>query len=81
MNQLCPHPQGQDTDSPTTLSGPKQIGSVMKPFSYFFTRLTIAACSSGVQLWWMTPSPPCKANEMAIRSSVTVSIGELRNGV
>ena len=29
----------------------------------------------------MNPNPPCKASEIAIRSSVTVSMGELKNGV
>lgn len=52
----------------------------MNPFSYFLTLCTIAACSSGVQLWWMMPMPPSSAMWIAISASVTVSIGDDTRG-
>ena len=37
------------------------MGSVMKPFSYLFTFRIISACSSTLQLWCTTPTPPSSA--------------------
>ena len=67
--------------SSTVLSGAKQTGSLIKPCSYFLTRLIWAACSSAVLFEWMMPIPPISAIAIAISHSVTVSIGEETSGV
>jgi hypothetical protein len=66
--------------SASVASGEMVIGFTTIPLSYRFTCRTCSACSSGVRLRWMTPSPPACAIAMAIRLSVTVSIAEARRG-
>lgn len=80
-NPPKPHCSFKSLASPTVVSGERTIGSEMKPFSNLLTFLTISACSSAEQLWWIMPSPPRRAIYMAILSSVTVSMGEDRSGV
>ena len=50
------------------------------PASDRFTTSTWAACASGDRLRCSTPSPPARAIAMAIRDSVTVSIGDDTSG-
>jgi exodeoxyribonuclease VII large subunit len=52
----------------------------MTPLSYFLTRRTSRACSSGVMFLWMMPMPPSCASAMARRASVTVSIAAETSG-
>ena len=51
------------------------------PLSYFLTRRTWAACSSGARFLWITPMPPCCAIAMAMPSSVTVSMADDISGM
>mmetsp|Transcript_80900 Transcript_80900/g.142660 ORF Transcript_80900/g.142660 Transcript_80900/m.142660 type:complete len:205 (+) Transcript_80900:1566-2180(+) len=67
--------------SPTVLSGLRVTGSAINPLRNFFTCRTKEACSSASQLLWITPMPPRSAMFTAMFTSVTVSIGELTNGV
>ncbi len=62
--------------SASVSSGEQVTGSVTIPASDRFTTSTCAACSSGERLRCSTPSPPARAIAIAIRDSVTVSIGE-----
>lgn len=64
----------------TVSSGPRHTGSVMKPFSNALTRRTSSACASAGMLQCTTPSPPWSAMPMAMRCSVTVSMGEDTSG-
>ena len=61
-------------------SGEHVTGSVTMPASDRFTTSTCAACSSADRLRCSTPSPPARAIAMAIRDSVTVSIGDDTSG-
>src|SRR3954447_22508577 len=61
-------------------SGEQVTGSVTIPASDRFTTSTCAACSSTDRLRCSTPRPPARAMAMAIRDSVTVSIGEDTSG-
>lgn len=65
-NAATASPSRRATHSPTEPSGPRQIGSVINPFSNFLTLRTIAAWASAEQLWWMIPRPPWSAREMAM---------------
>ena len=67
--------------SSRVLSGPREKGFVMTPFSERFTISTCSACASIGMLLWMTPMPPSRAIAMAMRYSVTVSIAALMMGV
>src|SRR3954463_14038055 len=62
-------------------SGEQVIGWVTIPASERFTMSTCAAWSSTERLRCSTPTPPCRAMAMAIRASVTVSIGLDSTGV
>ena len=55
-------------------------GSMTMPVSAFFTLVTSSACSSMVRFLWMTPRPPSRAMQIAVRASVTVSMAEDRIG-
>lgn len=76
-----PHFSFRALASPTVVSLVIRTGSLMKPFSNRLTLRTMSAWASGEQLWWMTPTPPCRAMWMAISCSVTVSMGEETKGV
>jgi len=62
-------------------SGSSVIGSTIMPDSKRFTFATSAACASIERFLWMKPSPPSCAMVMAVRCSVTVSIGEDTRGI
>ena len=66
--------------SASVSSGEQVTGSVTMPASDRFTTSTWAACASGDRLRCSTPSPPARAIAMAIRDSVTVSIGDDTSG-
>src|SRR5262245_39244912 len=53
------------------------IGSVIIPLSERLTLRTISAWSSIARFLWMKPIPPSRANAIASRCSVTVSMAEL----
>jgi len=57
------------------------MGSTIMPDSERLTLSTSAACRSMVMFLWIIPMPPCWANAMANRRSVTVSIAADRNGM
>ena len=59
----------------------KQTGLAMRPFRWFLTRATCAACSSSSRFLWMHPMPPASAIAIAIGASVTVSIAADMNGI
>ena len=63
------------TASPIFCSGLTVIGSTIIPVSYFLTVSTSAACSSIERFRWIKPIPPICAIAIAVRDSVTVSIG------
>mmetsp|Transcript_127763 Transcript_127763/g.272479 ORF Transcript_127763/g.272479 Transcript_127763/m.272479 type:complete len:249 (-) Transcript_127763:283-1029(-) len=73
------------SSSSRVIVGEMQTGSMMKPLSNFFTLRTSRTCASTGKFVWMTPMPPSNAIAMAIRDSVTVSIGldtiGVRNGI
>jgi hypothetical protein len=76
-----PHCSFSALASATVVFGLITIGSVMKPFSNLLTFLIISLCSSTLQLWCTTPTPPSKAICIAMFDSVTVSIGDDVKGV
>ena len=51
------------------------------PASERLTLSTSAACISIERLRWMMPMPPSRASAIAIRPSVTVSIGDEMSGM
>ena len=53
----------------------------MMPLALRLTLSTSSVCRSIDMFLWMTPRPPSWARAMAISLSVTVSIGELSNGM
>jgi hypothetical protein len=57
-------------------SGPSVTGSTIMPASERLTLSTSSACCSIDMLRWMIPIPPSRASAIAIRASVTVSIGD-----
>ena len=57
------------------------MGSRIIPLSDFFTLSTSTACFSGDMARWSTPMPPSRANAMAKRPSVTVSMAALKIGI
>mmetsp|Transcript_145318 Transcript_145318/g.264072 ORF Transcript_145318/g.264072 Transcript_145318/m.264072 type:complete len:241 (-) Transcript_145318:317-1039(-) len=63
------------SSSATVIVGLMQMGSMMKPLSNFFTFMTSLHWSSIEMFEWMIPMPPSNAIAMAVRASVTVSIG------
>ncbi len=67
--------------SSSVFSGCIVMGLSTMPDSKRFTRLTCAACSSGLILRCRIPSPPFCAMAIAIFASVTVSIAEERTGM
>ncbi len=62
-------------------SGWTVTGSAIMPLSYFFTAATSAAWRSTERLRWMKPRPPICAIAIAVRDSVTVSIGLETSGI
>mmetsp|Transcript_108577 Transcript_108577/g.350501 ORF Transcript_108577/g.350501 Transcript_108577/m.350501 type:complete len:298 (+) Transcript_108577:109-1002(+) len=76
-----PHCLRSSSSSESSMVGGMQIGSMMKPLLYFFTRMTSADCASTERFVWMTPRAPSSAMAMAMRDSVTVSIGLETMGV
>mmetsp|Transcript_39 Transcript_39/g.85 ORF Transcript_39/g.85 Transcript_39/m.85 type:complete len:267 (-) Transcript_39:3-803(-) len=70
-----PHFTLSFASSESVISAFTQIGSVMKPLLYFFTFVTSATWSGMGRFGWMMPMPPSSASPMAIRDSVTVSMG------
>mmetsp|Transcript_108581 Transcript_108581/g.350520 ORF Transcript_108581/g.350520 Transcript_108581/m.350520 type:complete len:298 (+) Transcript_108581:109-1002(+) len=76
-----PHWRRRSSSSESSIVGEMQIGSMMKPLLYFFTRMTSADCASTERFVWMTPRAPSSAMAMAMRDSVTVSIGLETMGV
>mmetsp|Transcript_4665 Transcript_4665/g.13029 ORF Transcript_4665/g.13029 Transcript_4665/m.13029 type:complete len:298 (+) Transcript_4665:120-1013(+) len=70
-----PQRRRRSSNSTRFIVGLMQIGSRMKPLLYFFTFMTSFACASMLMLLWITPMPPWRAIAMAIRCSVTVSMG------
>mmetsp|Transcript_113457 Transcript_113457/g.197037 ORF Transcript_113457/g.197037 Transcript_113457/m.197037 type:complete len:246 (+) Transcript_113457:1037-1774(+) len=71
----------RSSTSATVPSGVRTTGSSMKPWRNLLTLRTISACSSAVLLLCRIPTPPSWAMAIAIWCSVTVSMGELTNGV
>ena len=67
--------------SPIFCSGCTVTGSAIIPLSYFFTAATSAACRSIERLRWIKPRPPICAIAIAVRDSVTVSIGLETSGI
>mmetsp|Transcript_108579 Transcript_108579/g.350510 ORF Transcript_108579/g.350510 Transcript_108579/m.350510 type:complete len:298 (+) Transcript_108579:109-1002(+) len=76
-----PHCLRSSSRSTSFMVGAMQTGSMMKPLLYFFTRMTSADCASTERFVWMTPRAPSSAMAMAMRDSVTVSIGLETMGV
>ena len=86
-------PDFQDPNAPTFTPNPKTMvrksvlsgvivtGSTTIPLSVFLTRRTSCACCSGLMFLWMTPIPPCRAMQIAVCASVTVSIAADSSGM
>ena len=55
-------------------SGDTLMGSWMRPWTWFFTRLTSESCLRSGMFAWSNPRPPFKAMAIAMRDSVTVSM-------
>ena len=66
--------------SATVASGVVVTGWVIMPDSDRLTRSTWSAWSAMERLRWITPRPPSRAIEIAIRDSVTVSIADESSG-
>lgn len=67
--------------SASVASGCTVIGSVTMPDSERFTRSTWLTWSSTERLRCSTPTPPCRAIEIAMRDSVTLSIAAESSGM